>query len=1324
MVQNIAISGFGRSFLVQKILDAYLAVEQTERWTQAVKTLNQQAQLGSNWVPIIQNVEATAGQDRVQFINKNNLNETRWIQTNDPTFRNFRTFFNEQAQNLGEMFQVDSVTGQVTSKTSSSSVSAGVGVGANKADLVKTVINWVAEGKLYEKSGNPDLDLAVGVQSYLNLTQYGHGVVTEVAQVITEILPALRNGGAVAKEVSESLVTTVVKTSLTEGLGVILSIGNVILDGIVLSKTSSTPERASITTTLVFDVTATATSLLSLGLGLVGASTAASILGVIAVPIAGLAAGIPTLVALYAQRTENAQKVAEPFGTIAQGYAANSDGSRGMTYQAADQYKGIQSALKPKGGAVIAEIDLIGRRLTFGSQYLYQVNPDHPGAAHTKVNNRDSFSAGPDVGWVGNSRAKTLPLLSVREGLGCPQTVQLQNTNVDVIVLPRDIEMVFDYKHGIVAPLWQENYSSPGINALRTIESHFYERFYYDYWATSDFAIDQFKCQYRPTTVTLKLDKARRTVLIPQQLADIEKSNLTYRLEGNGGNYAVVLSEQDINIKIKASNDPDERWIFNIDRIGFGARSTQLRPSGCWKIVFNDDGFTIGQTRAVSAYFPAAEPQRVRFEGAMPKNIVLCDNIGHIFMVNLQEKNMSLLLDITRKELGSLEEEQTVRNLGDIPMDMRSQSLLYRAYVSYQYLKNSTDGGGKGIGILESVPLTNGDNIGILYKESNYQYTGTWDPSNFALVAYHSDSRGTDLQVDRSDNYDNIREGHLPQKLGFSGQFEKVWTENNQIFFTEKMPQQGSEKPSVLQYCMYSGSGFYYIDAIDASRTLMDKILGLNLSELKMPKIDELLRQTGWTPYFQAGDPNRSYAYGKDTYTIVGQNSQGVGYQIKVYQSQEASLSWKLAGIQYQILPGSILQLTGTQDNNTISLPNSMSWPTNYPNLAKNIKKAILFGKEGTDTYTVNMAILDYEAIFILNYAKDTSQDTLKLLGMRKGDFSYFQQGKDLVLIHKQSHHWINIVGVFEIQQANSYQHLQLSFSDGSFAVSEVGNNLSVGSPDEIYMYMNLEALGFQRQGDDLVVLRQDQTDGIAYSNFYKTYTSLNALRVNFPSTTGTTFNLNAQELAALGLSKVTGQALVNAGSAQQFVNTMQASPENRAIYEVPAGSTVRRNNLDLVIGSQVYQKFFERPAQDQQIKIPLILEDAVIIQNNSSLMFRHITYGDIYTTSWGDKQASYCPTNEHFCEFSGYYNSNNYFGDLISVQMPLRDGRAVILSNAALTLFGWKTLRYLEQFNYNSYNDIGPAQTFTLRFDTQNKQVVAYQFWDQEIARHSVNVI
>ncbi len=1323
MTQNQARSGFGRSFLVEKILDTALAVEQTERWKQAIKTLNRQARLDSNWVPVIQNVSTTGDhQYNVQFINKHNPDDTRWIATTDPTFEHFKTFFNEQAQNLKEMFQVDSVTGKITAKTTSSNVSAGVGLGANKADLLKVIINWTAEGELYEKSDNPDLDTAVGVQSYLNLVQYSHGVVSEVAQVIAEIRPALKNGGAIAGEVAESLVSTIVKTAATEGLGALLNIANVVLDGIVLSKTSSTSERASATTTLVFDITSTTSSVLALGLGIAGASTASAILGAIAVPIAGLAAGIPTLVELYAQRTENAEKVAESFGTIAEGYAANSDGTRGMTYQAADQYRGTKSTLKPKGGAVITEIDLVRQQLTFGSQYLYQVNPEHPGRAHTKVGDRDSFlaGAGPDPGWQSNRGRNKQPLLSVREGLGCPETVQIQNA--DVIVLPRDIEIILDYKYGTVAPFYQELHSSPGINALHKIESTFYEKFYYDFHAGPDMAIDQFSSQYKPTTVAVKLDKARRTIVIPQ-VAE-EKSYLTYKLEGHGGSYTVVLSEQNLNIRIKISDDADERWIFNIDRIGFRDHSTWLRPAGSWNLVFNDDGFTIGQTRAQTSFLPAAEPQRVRFEGRMPEQVVLCDNIGHIFMVNLQQKNMFLLLDITRNQNQSGY------------MDMNSRSLLYRAHVSYKYLKNSTASRiesvnnenvyvERGLGILETVPLINADNIAIIYEDSGKQYTGTWDPNNFALVAYCSDANGTDMQVDRNDNYDNIRETDVPQKLSFRGHFENVWTENNQIFFTEKMPQQGSQKPTVLQYCMYSGSGFYYIDAIDANSTLIDQILQQDYSALTLSKVDELLRQTNpnWTPYFQPGDPNRSYAYGKDTYTIIGKNSQDVGYQIKVHKDMGTSLSWKTElGIQSQVLPGPVLLLTGTQDSNTIVLPHfGGSYPPNYPHLAKSLKKAILFGQEGTDTYIVNTAIRDYEAIFILNYAKDITQDTLRLAGLNQQDFSYFQLGDDLVLFHTETGHWINIVGVFGTDQ--HYQHLQLQFQFSSLLVTEVPNHLHQLSANYIDLFINLEDVHFQRQGDNLVVLRQDKTDGIAYSNFYTTYTSLNYLQMFFRSTTGNSFLLNAEQLATLGSSGVNGQELVNAGSVQQFFDAI-------ASCEAPSRSTVSKRGQDLVIGDEVYQNFFAQPAENQIVKMPLTLENAVIVQNNNSLMFVEITYTHIEDSPFGG-QVARGSTKKTFCEFFNYYHYNHpdhAFGGDIKVQMPLSNGGSVVLSNATLTLFGWKTLRYLEQFKVNgfsfTYNDIDGRTMFMIRLDTDKQQVVAYQLGNQEIVRSSAQIL
>ncbi|NEP88893.1 MAG: hypothetical protein F6K18_19765 [Okeania sp. SIO2C2] len=1130
MTQNRNLSGFGHGSLVQSILDIYLAVEQTERWRQAVKNLNQQAHLNFNWIPIIQNVRSIGGgQYQVQFIDKQNPSHEQWIDTTDRTFEDFKAYFNTQAQGLGAFFQVDSVTGAVSARTSTAAqVSAGVGIGANKGDLVKAIIGWVSEGELYEKSGNPDLDTAVGAQSYLNLVQYGHGVATEVTEVIRTIRPALKNGGTVAREVSESLVSTVVRTAATEGLGAVLNIANVVLDGIVLANTSSSVERASVTTTLVFDAIGTASSLLALGLGIAGASTAASIIGAIAVPVAGLAAGIPTLVELYKQRAENAKKAAEPFGIIGEGYAANDDGTRGVTYTPANQYTGTPSVLKPKGGAVITGIDLVNNTLTFGSQYLYQVNPDHPGSGHSRLpgSNRDTFVAGPDVGRA-SQRAKALRPVSTRNGLGCPSSMSLQNRDIDVIILPRDIEIIFDYEHSMVTAFWQERVSSPGINALRQIESHSGGKFWYDYYAGSDFAISQFYPDYRNTTVTVNLDKARRSVVIPQ-VADIERDHLTYLLQGHGGTYIVVLSEQDINIQIQASNDPDERWIFNIDSIGRRDHSTWLRYPDSWTVVFHDDGFTIGQHRDKdeSLLIRASEAQRVRFRGTMPKNVVLKDNLGHIFVVNLEHGNMSLILNITQTD-------ETDPNLVG-SMKMTSRSLLYRAHVSYQYLTRAANWSPDNdveTGILKSVPLINANNIGIIFedRDASQFYMGTWDKDNFALVTYYTTqtTRGnppqtyTSLKVDRYNDLATMDENDVPSTESFSGSFENVWTANNEIFFTQKIPT-GSGAGTIIQYCKYRGEGYTYIDAINANASLMDQILAVPLSELNTSKVDRLLDAAGLIHQMEQRPivNRRDYIYGKDAYTIVGKNSHNIPYRITVHKQDahiKPSLSWKEGGIEYQILSGYTLKLTGTKENNAITLRTF----SNYPSL----KRAILFGEKGIDTYHVDQAILHYEAIFILNYAKDTNQDTLRLTGLRTTDFSYIQQGEDIVLTHKQTEHWINIVGASSSNTAaNLYQHLQLQFDDATFSVTEVPNRLSLGNPNVINIFINLEDVIFDKQGNDLVVSQKDKIDSIVYSNFYNIYSSLNSLEVKFPyGSPGNSLSLNAQKLAELGQNNKSG---------------------------------------------------------------------------------------------------------------------------------------------------------------------------------------------------------
>ncbi|MDE9567255.1 hypothetical protein KKI93_25540, partial [Xenorhabdus bovienii] len=62
----------------------------------AIIRLAQENKLDSCWMPVIGNIE-DQGEDRyrIQFINRDNLDETRWVSSNDVTFVKFRRFIDK-----------------------------------------------------------------------------------------------------------------------------------------------------------------------------------------------------------------------------------------------------------------------------------------------------------------------------------------------------------------------------------------------------------------------------------------------------------------------------------------------------------------------------------------------------------------------------------------------------------------------------------------------------------------------------------------------------------------------------------------------------------------------------------------------------------------------------------------------------------------------------------------------------------------------------------------------------------------------------------------------------------------------------------------------------------------------------------------------------------------------------------------------------------------------------------------------------------------------------------------------------------------------------
>ena len=70
------------------------ASELAQAWHDATARLEASTGLGEHWAPILQTLEDVEGGGyRIQFINLEDTSETRWISTEDPEIREFKTYW-------------------------------------------------------------------------------------------------------------------------------------------------------------------------------------------------------------------------------------------------------------------------------------------------------------------------------------------------------------------------------------------------------------------------------------------------------------------------------------------------------------------------------------------------------------------------------------------------------------------------------------------------------------------------------------------------------------------------------------------------------------------------------------------------------------------------------------------------------------------------------------------------------------------------------------------------------------------------------------------------------------------------------------------------------------------------------------------------------------------------------------------------------------------------------------------------------------------------------------------------------------------------------
>ncbi|MDI2146206.1 cytotoxin [Pseudomonas sp. ITA] len=525
--------------LLRSSLVTFDAEQWGAKYHEAVARLALDVGLDYRWMPVIANTQKEAdGRYKVQFINREQPEETRWLVTQDATFIEFRNFVDEHASTLKEHFTVE--RGRLRPKVGTADAAPVDGLNAGFA--VQALIRWFTDkGRQDVANGtaSPELALALKVHSYLNIAQMVHGGVQDVANVIALVRSALR-GEAVAAETSLVEFASSLGFIVREGAQVVFGGALVVLDAYELAHAENESQKAIYGTQLAFDSASFVASAAGMGAGLLGASTTGAVLGGAGVILGGLAVGFTGLAQAFAPVAEDIKAVGRYFEAVDAAY-------RGNGYR----YDDKQQALVPLPGAVIKTLNLRQNQVEFDSQYLYRTRHGRTGSG--KIN---YFFWGGDFPTMIRDRSQAI---EVRSGIGYGSQHGLAHGDAKAVILPATVKSYISY--GYIHFPGATTRHDPGFDVIRRLEQDY--RFDYDFYIfPSEYTVSRIHQEYVATSVEVVLDQRNRQLLVPRLPTELH-GYLRYEIKGGGGEYLVALNE---GVSVKLANvgtSAPSRWVID-----------------------------------------------------------------------------------------------------------------------------------------------------------------------------------------------------------------------------------------------------------------------------------------------------------------------------------------------------------------------------------------------------------------------------------------------------------------------------------------------------------------------------------------------------------------------------------------------------------------------------------------------------------------------------------------------------------------------------------------------------------------------------------------
>ncbi|MCC0686782.1 TcdA/TcdB pore-forming domain-containing protein [Clostridioides sp. ES-S-0056-01] len=625
----------------------------------------------------------------VRFINKND-GESVYVQTEKEIFSEYSEHITEEISTIKNSIVAD-VNGNLIYNVELDHVSQVNTL--NAAFFIQSLIDY---------SSNKDvlngLSTSVKVQLYAQLFSTGLNTIYDSIQLINLISNAVND-------------TINVLPTITEGIPIV----STILDGVNLG--AAIKELIDEQDPLLKKELEAKVGVLAVNMSLSIAATISSIVGmgaeftIFLLPIAGISAGIPSLVNNELILHDGATSVVDYFNHLAE----------------SKQYGPFKTeddkVLVPIDDLVISEVDFNTDSIKLGKCDILAMEG---GSGHTVTSNIDHFFSSPSI-------SSHVPPLSIYPAIG------MQTENLDfskkLMMLPNATSRLFWWETGAVPGL--RSLENDGTKLLDSIRDLYPGKFYWRFYAFFDFAITTLKPVYEDTNIKIKLDKDTRNFIMPTITTDEIRNKLSYSFEGAGGTYSLLLSSYPISTNIKLVKD--DLWIFSIDNevreisIEDGTiKKGNLIKDVLSKIDINKNKLIIGNQ---TIYFSGDIDNKDRY---IFLTCELDDKISLVIEINLVAKSYSLLLSGDKDYLIS-NLSNTIEKIDTLGLNVKN--------IMYNYIDESNN---KYFG---AISKTSQKSI-IYYKKDNKNILESYNGST--LESNCKDFVAENINVFMKDDINNI----------------------------------------------------------------------------------------------------------------------------------------------------------------------------------------------------------------------------------------------------------------------------------------------------------------------------------------------------------------------------------------------------------------------------------------------------------------------------------------------------------------------------------------------------------------------------------------